>query len=83
MDPRRKKLLFQSRRCGMKENDFLLGRYAEAVIETLSDEDLAAFEALLQESDNDIYLWVSEREPAPARLDASFMSGLIAFNRAR
>jgi len=65
----------------MKENDFLLGRYAQAVIETLSDEDVAAFEALLLESDNDIYLWVTEREPLPPHLDNAFMSGLIAFNR--
>ncbi len=83
MDPRRKKLLFQSQHCGIKENDFLLGRYAVAVMDSLSDSDLDAFEALLLESDNDIYNWITDREPLPAHLDNAFMAALIAFNRAQ
>ena len=83
MDPRRKKLLFQSQHCGIKENDFLLGRYAVEVMDSLSEADLDAFEALLLESDNDIYNWITEREPLPAHLDNAFMAALIAFNRAQ
>ena len=83
MDPRRKKLLFQSQHCGIKENDFLLGRYAVAVMDSLSEADLDAFEALLLESDNDIYNWITDREPLPAHLDNAFMAALIAFNRAQ
>jgi len=80
MDPRRKKLLFQSTHCGMKENDFLLGRFAEAHVGDMPEEHLAAFEALLTESDNDIYNWVTGREPVPAAHDTPFMAALIAFN---
>ena len=83
MDPRRKKLLFQSQHCGIKENDFLLGRYAVEVMDSLSEDDLDAFDALLLESDNDIYNWITEREPLPAHLDNAFMAALIAFNRAQ
>ena len=82
MDPRRKKLLFQSQHCGWKENDFLLGHYAVQVIDALSEADLDAFEALLRESDNDIYNWVTERKPLPAHLDNALMAALITFNRA-
>ncbi len=82
MDARRKKLLFQSQHCGMKENDFLLGGFARTAVPNMSDSHLAAFEALLAESDNDIYNWVTEREPVPARLDRDFMAALIAFNKA-
>ena len=83
MDPRRKKLLFQSQHCGIKENDFLLGRYAVEVMDSLSEDDLDAFDALLLESDNDIYNWITEREPLPAHLDNAFMAALIAFNRSQ
>ena len=82
MDPRRKKLLFQSQHCGWKENDFLLGRYAAEFIETLSEADLECFEALLRESDNDIYNWVTDRDPLPTHLDNAFMAALIKFNKA-
>ena len=80
MDARRKKLLFRSQHCGMKENDFLLGRFAAEHVENLSDEDLSAFEALLRESDNDIYNWVTGKEPAPADHDTPFLAALIEFN---
>ena len=82
MDPRRKKLLFQSQHCGIKENDFLLGRYAVEVMDSLSEADLDAFEALLRESDNDIYNWITDRKPLPEHLDNAFMASLIAFNKA-
>ncbi len=64
----------------MKENDFLLGRFARANMETLSDKDIAAFEALLIESDNDIYNWITMREPAPKNHATPLMAALIAFN---
>ena len=51
-------------------------------MDSLSEADLDAFEALLRESDNDIYNWVTEREPLPAHLDNAFMAALIAFNKA-
>ena len=80
MDTRRKKLLFRTQHCGMKENDFLLGRFAAAHVERLSEEDLAAFEALLMESDNDIYNWVTMKD-APSEIHATpLLAALIAFN---
>ena len=63
MDPRRKRILFRAQHCGMKENDIILGRFAEANMAALSDADLEAFEALLDQPDNDVYNWVSGREP--------------------
>tara|TARA_Y100001960_G_C14549937_1_gene765229 strand:- start:390 stop:641 length:252 start_codon:yes stop_codon:yes gene_type:complete len=80
MDNRRKKLLFRTEHCGMKENDLLLGRFARANVKTLSDKDIEAFEALLKESDNDIYNWITMREPAPKNHTTPLMAALIAFN---
>ena len=81
MNPRRKKLLFHSQHCGMKENDILLGRFAAEMIMSLSDSEIDAFESLLRETDNDIYNWVTERDPVPMRLDKAFLEKLILFNK--
>ena len=83
MDHRRKKILFQSQHCGIKENDILLGNFAAEAIESLSEEDLVSFELLLCESDNDIYNWVTERESLPAHLDNPLVAALISFNKAK
>ena len=80
MDTRRKKLLFRTEHCGMKENDFLLGRFARANLKTLSEEDITAFETLLMESDNDIYNWVTMKEIPPKAHATPLMDALIAFN---
>ena len=80
MDARRKKLLFRTEHCGMKENDFLLGRFARANLKSLSEEDITAFENLLMESDNDIYNWVTMKD-APSEIHATpLLAALIAFN---
>ena len=64
----------------MRENDLLLGRFARANVETLSDEDIAAFEALLMESDNDIYNWITMKEPPPKIHATPLMTALTAFS---
>jgi len=80
MDARRKKLLYQSQHCGMKENDILLGRFAGQNLRTMSDEDLPLFEAIMNESDIDLYNWITGREPLPERMKQSVMSAIIDFN---
>jgi antitoxin CptB len=80
MEVRRKKLLFRAQHCGMKENDFLLGRFAAAHVETMSEPDLAAFEALLKEPDNDLYNWITLKQPLPTKHDTPLMAALIEFN---
>ena len=65
----------------MKENDILLGRFAAEMIMSLSDSEIDAFESLLRETDNDIYNWVTERDPVPMRLDKAFVEKLILFNK--
>jgi antitoxin CptB len=61
-----KRLRMRSMRRGTKEMDILLMRYAEARLAALSAGELDAYEALLDESDQDLYLWISGQQPAPA-----------------
>ena len=80
MDARRKKLLYQSQHCGMKENDILLGRFAGQKLKGMSNEDLPLFEAIMNESDLDIYNWITGREVLPERMKQSVMLAIIDFN---
>ena len=66
---RRKRLLHQSRYRGRREGDLLLGGFADRHLASLSAAQLDRYEALLQESDQDLLAWISGRQPAPERHD--------------
>ncbi len=83
MDARRKKLLYQSQHCGIKENDILLGQFALVHIEDLSDHELDLFESLLNENDHDIYGWVTGQQILPSHVDHSLMAALMEFKKTR
>ncbi len=65
-DIRLKRLTMRSMRRGTKEMDILLMRFAEARLATMEPEALDAYEALLDENDQDLYQWISGQRPAPA-----------------
>ncbi|MDG2097266.1 MAG: succinate dehydrogenase assembly factor 2, partial [Paracoccaceae bacterium] len=54
-----KRLIMQSNRRGMKENDIILGDFAKNNIGKLNFDELDEYEKLLIENDQDIYLWIS------------------------
>ena len=66
LDDRRKRLLFRSWHRGTREMDLILGRFADAEIADLSDDELAEFERLLEVPDPDLYAALtSTRPPMP------------------
>lgn len=67
-DARLKKLRMRSWRRGMKEMDLILGPYADTALAEFSTAQLDAYEALLDENDQDLYLWVTGAQPAPEAL---------------
>ena len=80
MDLYRKRLLYKATHRGMKETDTLIGGFAKAQLEVLSDVQLASFDALLDEEDNDLLNWIMEREDAPKRIDSQLLNQIITFN---
>jgi len=66
LETRQKKLLFRAWHRGTREADLLMGRFAEALVPQAHEDELATFEKLLQETDPDIYDWVTGRLPVPA-----------------
>ncbi|MBB4206217.1 succinate dehydrogenase assembly factor 2 [Roseinatronobacter bogoriensis] len=52
----------------MKEMDLILGPYADAHIGQLGPDELDAYERLLDENDQDLYLWITGTKTRPERL---------------
>ena len=67
LDERCRRASYRAWRRGTKEMDLLLGRFADerlASARSVMDEDqLGAFEALLDETDGDIYDWLMSKPP--------------------
>ncbi len=62
---RLKRLRMRSMRRGIKEMDLIFMRFADARLDAMSAQELDAYEALLDENDQDLYQWVSGQIEAP------------------
>ena len=76
---RRRRLKFRCWHRGMKETDMLLGRFADAHVDGLDEAGVAAFEALLETPDQDIFTWIVGGEPVPDEARTPLLARLIAF----
>jgi antitoxin CptB len=55
LDDRRKRLLFRCWHRGTREMDLILGRFADAEIAGLAEDELAELELLIEVPDPDLY----------------------------
>lgn len=69
LDVRRRRVLFRSWHRGIREMDLVLGRFADANIDQLSDDELTVYEALMEVPDRDLLKWVTDEAPVPANYD--------------
>ena len=69
LDERRKRLLFRCWHRGTREMDLILGRFADAEIAGLTDEDLGQLEKLIEVPDADLYAALT----GEATLDPSYV----------
>lgn len=65
-DIRLKRLKMRSWRRGTKEMDLILGPFSDARLAALNGLQLDLYERLLDENDQDLYLWFSGQAAAPA-----------------
>ena len=82
LSPRRKRIRFRAWHRGMRETDLILGRFADAHIAELSDEELDQFEALLAEIDRDILAWLTGEASVPDEVATPLFLKLAAFTGA-
>ena len=69
LDIRRRKALFRSWHRGTREMDLVLGRFADAEIDRLSDAEMDVYEELMQAPDPEIFKWISGEQPVPGNYD--------------
>jgi antitoxin CptB len=74
LDDRRKRLLFRCWHRGTREMDLILGRFADAEISALSDDEMAELERLIEVPDPDLYAALIGDAP----LDPSYETALFA-----
>lgn len=75
---RRKKLHHLSHYRGFLEADVIFRRFAERTLPTLSGNDLDLYEALLHESDQEVYAWLIGRKEVPEAHNHSVFAQLRA-----
>lgn len=78
-DIRLKRLYFRSWHRGTREMDLLLGRFVDACLAELSEEELDQYESLLGYPDQDLYGWITAERPWPKPLDNPLTQRLSAF----
>jgi antitoxin CptB len=81
LDVRRRKLLFRAWHRGTREVDLILGRFADAAITAMSEDELTQFEGLLEALDRDLLAWVTGEADVPAGYDTALFRRLRDFNR--
>lgn len=78
-DTRLKRLKFRAWHRGFREADLILGPFADTYAHKLTAEQLDAFEALMEQADQDIYEWIVERTPTPPEFDGEIMRMIKTF----
>jgi antitoxin CptB len=80
LDGRRRRLLFRCRHRGIREMDFVLGRFADSELDGLSERELGELEGWLEIPDQQIFAWVNGSEAVPAEIDTVLFRRLRAFH---
>ena len=80
LDVRRRKLLFRSWHRGMREMDLIMGRFADATVGQLTQEELTEFEQLMEVPDRELLAWVTGEAAVPADHATALFRRLRDFN---
>ena len=81
LDARRRKLLFRSWHRGMREMDLILGSFADAEIDGLTDAEIDQYEELLEISDTELLPWLTGKQSAPSGIDPAILNKIMAFRQ--
>ena len=80
LDERRRRILFRAWRRGTHELDLLIGPFADAKVETLSEAELDALERLMEVPDQELYGWITGSIPVAKEGDTAMFRALCAFH---
>jgi antitoxin CptB len=80
LDERRKRLLFRSWRRGTREADLIMGRFADAHIDALSEAELDEYERLLNALESELLAWLTGAASVPAQYDTAMFRRVRDFH---
>jgi antitoxin CptB len=80
LDARRRRLLFRSWHRGTREADLIMGRFADAHIEGLSDAELDEYEQLLDALETDLLAWLTGMSAVPPKHDTAMFHRVRDFH---
>ena len=75
---RLRKLEYRSCHRGIREMDIVFGRFAEHVLEGLSDVELDDYERILELPDDKLFSWATGREQVPEELRSPLLDALLS-----
>jgi antitoxin CptB len=81
LDAHRRKLLFRSWHRGMREMDLVLGQFADAEIDGLTQEEIDQYERLLDIPDTEFLPLITGERPVPENLDSPVLRKILASRR--
>ena len=79
-EARLKRLRFRAWHRGVREADFMIGGFFDANGESWGEDEMAWFEALLEEQDADVMAWAIGTTAPPERFEGSQMRLLQDLN---
>lgn len=76
-DARRRRLKFRAWHRGTKEADLLIGGFLDSCLDSLDDDGVTWFEALLEENDVEIMAWAMQRQAAPSHYQGELLERMM------
>jgi antitoxin CptB len=76
---RRKRLLWRSSHRGIREMDLLMGGFAQCRLPTMTENELNAFEALIELPDQDLLAWITGEAAVPPTIGNALLPELLKF----
>ena len=80
LDVRRRRLLFRSWHRGTREADLIMGRFADAHLNSFSDAELDQYEHLLDALETDLLSWMTGVSEVPADHDTAMFRRVRDFH---
>lgn len=76
---KKKQLIFRSWHRGTREIDLLLGKFADEHMAGFDAEQVALYDRFLNNSDPDIYNWITGQEPVPPSEDNAVVQLMLKY----
>ena len=76
---RRRRARFRAWRRGFREADLVLGGFADAHLDSMTETELSAFETLLDQGDHDLWGWICGTRTPDEALAGDLLARLRAF----